>query len=97
VYPFSDLSGVKVRRAIVVNAPHPLRDSLIVSVTSRLQDLMPGEFVLQDWEKAGLNVPSAEKRGIYTLHPDLVIKQVGRLSMQDAETLQKSLREWLGP
>jgi len=95
-YPFSDLSAVKVRPAIVVNAPHPSRDSLIVPLTSKLHDLLPGEFTLQDWEKAGLNVPSAAKRGIYTIHPDLVIKQVGQLSMQDAATLQNSLRGWLG-
>ena len=95
-YPFSDLSTAKVRPAIVVNAPHPSHDSLIVPLTSRLHDLMPGEFSLQDWEKAGLNVPSVVKRGIYTVHPDLVIKQVGQLSLQDATTLQNALRGWLG-
>jgi len=57
---------------------------------------MPGEFALQDWKEAGLNVPTAAKRGIYTVHPDLMIKQVGRLSSRDAEALQNSLRGWLG-
>ena len=57
---------------------------------------MPGEFALQDWEKAGLNVPTAAKRGIYTIHSDLVIKQVGQLSTRDATALQNSLRGWLG-
>jgi mRNA interferase MazF len=57
---------------------------------------MPGEFVLQDWAKAGLNVQTAAKRGIYTIHPDLVIKQVGKLSVRDAKALQNSLQGWLG-
>ncbi len=95
-YPFSDLSAAKVRPAVVVSVPYPSQDNFIVPLTSRLHNLMPGEFALQDWGKAGLNVPSAAKRGIYTIHSDLVIKLVGRLSARDAEALQNSLRGWLG-
>jgi mRNA interferase MazF len=94
-YPFSDLAVAKVRPAVVVNSPHPSRDMLIVPLTSRLSDLLPGEFALHDWKEAGLNVPSACKRGIYTIHSDLVIKRVGQLSDQDAFAIQKSLRNWL--
>ena len=34
-YPFSALSGVKVRPAIIVNAPHVSQDVFIVPLTSR--------------------------------------------------------------
>jgi mRNA interferase MazF len=95
-YPFTDLSGVKVRPAVVVHAPHPSQDSLIIPLTSRLTSLLPGEFLLKDWEKAGLNVPTAVKRGSYTIHPSLIARIVGRLSAQDAQSLEKSLRTWLG-
>ncbi len=66
-YPFSDLSATKVRPAVVVHAPHPSQDSQIVPLTSRTTALLPGEFVLTDWAAAGLNVPTAVKRGIYTI------------------------------
>ncbi len=66
-YPFSDLSATKVRPAVVVHAPHLSQDSLIVPLTSRTTALLPGEFVLTDWAAAGLNVPTAVKRGIYTI------------------------------
>jgi mRNA interferase MazF len=95
-YPFTDLSGVKVRPAVVVHASHPSLDSFVVPLTSRLAALQPGEFALVDWEKAGLNVPTAVKRGIYTIHPDLVAKFIGRLSARDSRRLERSLREWLG-
>lgn len=95
-YPFSDLSATKVRPAVVVNTPHPFQDSLIVPLTSRSTSLLPGEFVLTDWQTAGLNVPTAVKRGIYTVHQSLIVKLVGQLSSQDAERLEQSLREWLG-
>src|SRR5262245_16232730 len=66
-YPFTDLSGAKVRAAVVVNAPHVSRDVIIVPLTSRVSGLLAGEFALADWQQAGLNVPSAVKRGLYTV------------------------------
>ncbi len=94
-YPFSDLSAIKVRPAVVVNAAHPSQDNLIVPLTSRTTSLLAGEFVLTDWAAAGLNIPTAVKRGIYTVHQSLIVKLVGQLSSPDAERLEESLREWL--
>ena len=45
-YPFSYLSGVKVRPAVVVSALHVWSDLLVVPLTSRTASLLPGEFVL---------------------------------------------------
>jgi hypothetical protein len=47
-YHFSALSGVKVRSAIVANAPHVSQDVFIVPLTSRTTSLLTGEFVLMD-------------------------------------------------
>src|SRR5207248_11413792 len=79
-YPFSALSGVKVRPAIVVNAPHVSQDVFIVPLTSRTTSLLAGEFVLTDWAAAGLHVPTAEKRGLYTEHETPVLKRLRRLT-----------------
>lgn len=95
-YPFSDLTAAKVRPAVVVNKPHPSEDSLIVPLTSKTEKLSAGEFVLLDWRAAGLNIPSAIKRGLYTIHSSLFLKSVGRLSQRDAVEVERSLRTWLG-
>ncbi|MDQ3684815.1 MAG: type II toxin-antitoxin system PemK/MazF family toxin [Acidobacteriota bacterium] len=86
-YPFSDLSSAKVRPAVVVNAAHSSQDVLIVPLTSRTACLLTGEFVLAEWQKAGLNVATAVKRGIFTIHQKLIIKRVGKLSDVDADKL----------
>ena len=60
-YPFSDLSGSKIRPAVIVNAPHISKDVFILPLTSKTQSLLAGEFVLKDWSQAGLNVETAVK------------------------------------
>jgi mRNA interferase MazF len=95
-YPFSNLSGSKVRPGIVVNAPHTSQDVFIVPLTSKVSSLLAGEFMLSDWKQAGLNVPSAVKRGLYTVHQSLVVQAVGRVSNSDNAILEQSLCDWLG-
>lgn len=94
-YPFSDLSGAKVRPAVIVSAPHISSDLLVVPLTSRTEALRPGEFVLSGWREAGLNVPSAVKRGVFTIVEALILKRVGALTVSDTRTLEQSLRAWL--
>ena len=95
-YPFTDLSGTKVRPAIVVSSAHSSADLIIVPLTSRIKPLMAGEFVLSDWAVAGLNVSSAVKRGLFTIQENLAIKRLGTLRILDAGELDRSLQTWLG-
>ena len=95
-YPFSDASDFKVRPAIAVSAPHISQDIFVVPLTSRTDNLLAGEFLMKQWKEAGLNVASAVKRGLFTIHQSLVIKKTGSVSQQDADELERSLRTWLG-
>lgn len=94
-YPFSDFSGAKIRPAIVAGSPHVSQDLFIVALTSQLTSLLPMEFVLHDWKGAGLNVPSAVKRAVHTIHQRLVARKIGELSDRDGAGLEASLRHWL--
>lgn len=94
--PFSDLSGLKRRPAVVVSAAHPSVDLFLLPLTSQIENLQPGEFFLQDWQQAGLLFPSAIKRGLFTLETACVTRRLGRLSPPDMEKLDQALRSWLG-
>jgi hypothetical protein len=78
-YPFSDLASSKVRPAVSVNAPHASQDIFIVPLTSKTTGLLAGEFVLADWNSTDLNVETAAKRGLFTLHQNLVLKNIGMI------------------
>lgn len=94
-YPFTDFSQLKPRPAVVVNAPHASTDLIIVPLTSRQAGLRAGEFVLTDWQSAGLIVPTAVKRGFLTLNQNLVLRYIGSLSPRDNQALKQSLKLWL--
>lgn len=94
-YPFSDLTVSKVRPAVITGTTHFSQDILIVPLTSKTKSFLPGEFVLKNWAESGLNITTAVKRGIYTIEKRLIIKKIGKLSIFDAEKLEKSLKEWL--
>ena len=95
-YPFSDLSTFKVRPAIVVNSDYPSKDLIIIPLTSRMINLLPGEFILSKWKESGLNVPTIVKRGIFTIDEKLVIQSIGKLHQDDIIYLEKSILYWLG-
>jgi mRNA interferase MazF len=94
--PFSDFTGSKVRPVVVVNGPHRSRDMIAVGLTSRTSGLLQGEFGLADWARSGLNVATAAKRALFTIDESLPLKRVGSLSTADAQTLDASLKHWLG-
>jgi mRNA interferase MazF len=94
-YPFSDLSGAKIRPAVVISAKHVSQDLFVTPLTSKIASLLEGEFILSERSMVGLNVVTAIKRGVYTVYGRLVVKQLGKLDDGDAAQLAKSLRGWL--
>jgi mRNA interferase MazF len=48
------------------------------------------EFILTEWSAAGLNVATATKRGLYTVHENLVVKKISVLVEADVEQLEQS-------
>jgi mRNA interferase MazF len=94
--PFSDLSGMKRRPAVVVSAAHPSIDLFLLPLTSQTEHLQPGESVLEGWRAAGLVSRSVVKRGIFTLEGECIARRIGRLSAPDLARLDHALRSWLG-
>src|SRR5438067_2430566 len=86
-FPFSDLSTTKVRPAVVVSgssyhATEP--DIILAAITSRIASARgPIDYVLGDWQAAGLRQPSAFKPVLFTLDPARVLHHIGTLTAPD--------------
>ena len=96
-FPFTDQTTTKKRPAIIVSSDaynSISQDVVIMAITGQIRGRIGiGEFLIEDWQDAGLLRPSAVKSAISTIEQRLVLKLLGRLSGRDRSTLEKALRE----
>ncbi len=96
-FPFSDQTARKKRPAIIVSSDtynSISQDIVIMAITGQIRGhIGVGEFLIEDWQGAGLLKPSAVKSAISTIEQKLVMKLLGRLSSKDLSTLEKVLKE----
>ena len=95
-FPYSDLSSTKVRPAIVIssNDYHKAEpDLLLAAITSNLSAATGRlDYVLKNWQAAGLKFPSAFKPVIFTLDPTRVLHKVGTLPKADMSEVNARLK-----
>ena len=95
-FPFADLSAQKRRPALVVSSPlyHQTEPDLILAaITGRIPATpAPTDYVLQDWQQAGLLRPSMVKAFLVTVEPRVILHRLGRLSRRDLREVAARLR-----
>jgi mRNA interferase MazF len=99
-FPFTDQSATKKRPAVVISSGAYHRagpDLLIMAITSKVRSVRPvGEFRVKDWQEAGLLKPSAIKSVITTIERTLVLKRLGRLKVEDQQSLRRAITALVG-
>lgn len=84
----------KYRPVVVISTDlyHHNRPDIIVSeITSQIRKATaPTDYVLKDWQAAGLDIPSAFRVYIYTTLPGMV-KRIGKLTPTDWQAVQERL------
>ena len=102
-FPFTDLSGRKIRPAVVVSA-NPQGPDVVVAFVSSVMPAATGaadELVLPltdpDAGLAGLKRPSVIKlRKLITLHHSLILRKLGQVSPAIQRELDQRLAKAVG-
>jgi len=97
-YDYSDLTGGKVRPAVIVsseayNLARP--DVVAAGISSQVSKAGPYDHVLTDWAIAGLRYPSLVRGRLLTIEQSLVRRTVGRLSPADLAACEEKLATFL--
>jgi mRNA interferase MazF len=99
-FPFTNLKATKKRPAVVISDATYQQgrpDVILMAITSQIRHpLAYGEYLLQDWQQAGLLKPSVLKPLIATLEQTQVVKLMGQLSPTDQQGLHNTLQTILG-
>jgi mRNA interferase MazF len=90
-FPFTDLSGTKLRPAVVLN--ETTQDVTVAFITSQIDWNEPTDLFLQPSEKNGLKKASLIRTNkIATLSLKLVAGLLGKLSQLEISELDKRLK-----
>jgi mRNA interferase MazF len=99
-FPFTDLSAVKRRPALVISNEEYNRatgDVIIAQITSKVNSPpRPGDYRLRDWQAAGLPLPSLVRARMTTLHSSLLVRSLGRIPDDEMRSISGRLAKTLG-
>lgn len=98
-FPFSNQTDAKKRPAVIISSDaynNISSDIVIMAITSQTEKTIGiGECLIQEWRDAGLLKPSAVKPAISTIEQTLVLKKLGKISLQDLISMDAALKEFL--
>jgi mRNA interferase MazF len=96
VADFPGITGVKRRPALVVSteAYHAARPDVILGLLTGqvAAATSPTDYRLQDWDAAGLHIPTAFRAFLITLPQQDVVAVIGHLSERDWAAVQERLQ-----
>jgi mRNA interferase MazF len=97
-FPFTDLTAVKTRPAVVVSVDDYERKvgDLVVAMITSMPQTTPYDYELKDWKAANLLFPSWVRAKFVTIDPALVRYRPGRLTDSDLQEVERRLRTALG-
>lgn len=99
-FRFTNEGPVKHRPAIVVSADafqQSRAEMIVAAMTSNTtRPLLLGDYLLQDWQAAGLPKPSRSTAIMRTLRYAMVVAQLGVVSMRDLTAIERAVVAALG-
>jgi mRNA interferase MazF len=93
-FPFTDLTSTKKRPCVVISpdAFNKSGDLIVGFITSNLQGPPRlGDCLVQDWQKAGLPLPSRFRMKFATINFEIVLKRIGHLANGDQKSINHNI------
>lgn len=98
-FVFSDETGERRRPAVIVSseAYHKGRQEVIIAaITSRTDRILTGDYLISDWQGAGLLFPSVATGIIRTIKQGMIAKRLGTMPQLDMQEIEGNLQKALG-
>jgi len=97
-FPFTDLSSIKTRPAVVLSVGdfEAATGDLTVAMITSVRHDTPFDYELKDWRAANLLASSWVRAKLATLSARLVRYRPGRLSDADLAGVEERIRQSLG-
>jgi len=93
-FVFADETRVKQRPAVIISSDtyyQQRQEAIISAITSRIDRILVGDHVINDWREAGLLFPSVATGIIRTIKQSLVVRKLGKMPEDDLKEIDKQL------
>jgi len=98
-FVFSDESGVKRRPALILSTDeynNRRQEVVVAAITSNTQRILIGDYLLTNWQKAGLLYPSVVTGIFRTIKNQMIYRKLGELSDDDMIAFEQNVCHILG-
>ena len=99
-FPFTNLSAVKRRPALVISVDaynRRTRDIVIALITSNVDSpAQPGDHLIGRWKEAGLMAPSLVRARVTTLEASMVLRHLGMMPGAEMTKIDAAIGSALG-
>ena len=98
-FVFSEGTDFKRRPAVLVSSQtyHQGRqEAVLCAVTSNTERLLTGDYLMADWDSAGLLYRSVATGIIRTIKQSMIQRKLGSVSQRDMDAIDELLRANLG-
>jgi mRNA-degrading endonuclease toxin of MazEF toxin-antitoxin module len=98
-FQFSDESGLKHRPAVVLSSPAYYRNRqeiIVAAVTSNVDRLLFGDYLLAGWKEAGLLFPSIVTGILRTIKLQMIHRRLGSIPLCEMTSIDLNLHKILG-
>jgi mRNA interferase MazF len=85
-FPFTDQMAVKKRPALVISSKTfnvSSKHSIMAMITKAQKSDWLNDYTIENWDKAGLKMPSLIRFKLFTLENSLIIDTLGTLQPSD--------------
>ena len=97
-FVFAEETGSKRRPVLLLSSDQYMksRQEVVVSaITSNTRRILVGDYLMADWEEAGLLFPSVVTGIIRTIKQTMIDRKMGAVSTGDFAEIESSLRQIL--
>ncbi len=97
-FVFAEETGSKRRPVLLLSSDQYMkgRQEVVVSaITSNTRRILVGDYLMADWEEAGLLFPSVVTGIIRTIKQSMINRKMGAVSTGDFAEIESNLRQTL--
>ncbi len=95
---FASETGSKRRPVLLLSSDRYMdgrQEVVVAAITSNTRRLLEGDYLMADWEAAGLLFPSVTTGILRTIKQDMIERKMGEISQRDFYEIESNLTQIL--